>query len=217
MKFIKYIFIISTLVSFFACKKEQVKETETEVGHSRVTFFPTFDFKGDRYLSIVKGGTYTEAGVTAKEGDKDLQVSISGSVNTNTPGVYDLVYSATNKDNFSSSVTRTVAVLPEAENAGIDISGKYANVGSFVYVATITKLAPGFYLADNVWGGGSRAIIPSYIITTNGTDLTLPVNSLSGYGRVEGSGTLDAAGNLIYKVSLLDLGLSNSTRTWKKQ
>jgi hypothetical protein len=172
--------------------------------------------EGEQYLSIVKGGTFTDPGVTAKEGEADLQVSISGTVDANTVGVYNLVYSATNKDGFSSTVTRTVAVLPVAEQAGVDISGSYANVGAFTYTATIQKLAPGFYLADNIWGGGSAAIISAYIVTTDGVNWVLPVSSLTGYGRVQGTATINPAGDLTYVVSLLDLGVNNSTRKWKK-
>jgi hypothetical protein len=216
MKLIKYLVFLLLPTFMIGCGKEEVKETADEVGHSKVTNFPTFTMKGDQYLSVVKGGTYTEAGVTAKEGDKDLQITTTGTVNVNTVGVYDIVYSATNKDGFSGSVTRTVAVLPAAEQAGVDISGSYKNTGSFNYTAKISKLAPGFYLADNIWGGGSAAIIASYIITTNGTDLIIPLNTISPYGRVQGTGTLNSAGDLTYVVSLLDQGVNNSTRKWKK-
>ena len=217
MRIIKLFLSIAVLFSIVSCEKtEHINNTEDKIGISRVTRFPTFSMEGDRYISIVKGGTFTDPGATAKEGDADLPVTISGAVDASTVGVYDLVYSATNKDGFSSSVTRTIAVLPEAEQAGVDIAGSYANTGAFTYTATIQKLAPGFYIADNVWGGGSAAIIASYIITTDGVNWILPLNTLTGYGRVEGTATLNATGDLTYIVSLLDQGLSNSTRKWKK-
>jgi len=211
-----YIAILVTSFSFIGCEKtEEVNNTETEIGHSRVTFFPTFTMKGDPYMSIVKGGTYTEPGVTAKEGAADIPVVITGQVDASKPGVYDIVYTATNKDKFSSSVTRTVAVLPSAEQAGVDISGTYFYVATPTYTTSITKLSSGFYLAGNVWSTGS--VIPSYIITVDGKDLVLPLNSISAYGNVQGTGTLDDQGNLTYKVDLLDYGITGSTRKWKKQ
>ena len=214
MNSIKYIIALSLTLCFLGCEKtEEILNTEDKVGISRVTHFPVFTMSGDRYISIVKGGAFTDPGVTAKEGDKDLQVQQSGSVNTNAVGVYDITYSATNKDNFSASVTRTIAVLPGAEQQGVDISGKY-NYASGSYVATIQKLAAGFYVADNVWGPND---IPSYILTTDGVNLTLPLCSLSGYGPVQGSGTLDNAGNLTYTVDLLAYGITGVTRKWKKQ
>jgi hypothetical protein len=217
MKKLIHLFYLLIAVLFFACNKTDFHNTDDKVGISRVTHFPTFNISGNRYMSIVVGSTYTEPGVTATEGSADIPVTTSGTVDVNTVGVYDISYSATNKDGFSSAVTRTIAVIPSAEVAGTDISGKYANVGSFSYVATVQKLAPGFYISDNIWGGGSAAIIASYIITTDGINLILPINALSPYGHVEGTGTLDNTGNMILSVSLLDLGVSNSTKNWKKQ
>ena len=215
MKTFKYLIGLVTILFFMGCAKtEDFNNTEDRVGQSRVTFFPTFTMKGDRYASIVKGGTYTEPGVTAKEGDKDLQVKITGAVDVNTVGVYDIVYSATNKDNFSGSVTRTIAILPTAEQAGVDISGSYVYATNAAYTSLIQKLAPGFYLSNNVWGSSQ---IPSYIFTSDGATLTLPLNEISAYGEVRGTGTLDGAGNLTYKVDLLAFGIAGSTRKWKKQ
>lgn len=217
MRIIKLLLSFVVLFSFVSCEKtEEINNTEDKVGISRVTRFPVFDMAGERYISLVKGGTFTDPGVTAKEGETDLQVNVSGAVDVNTVGVYDLVYSATNKDGFSSTVTRTIAVLPEPEQAGVNIAGRYSNVGAFNYTATVQKLAPGFYLVDNIWGGGSAAIIAAYIITTDGVNWELPVSTLTGYGRVQGTATINAAGDLTYIVSLLDLGISNSTRKWKK-
>ena len=218
MRIIKLLLILAAIIPFASCEKtEKPDNTADRIGVSRVTYFPTFTMSGAQYISIVKGGTFTDPGVTAKEGTADLQITKTGAVDANAVGVYDIVYSATNKDGFSSSVTRTVAVLPAAEAAGVNISGKYANTGSFSYVATMQKLAPGFYLVDNVWGGSSAAIIPAYVLTVNGTDLVLPISTLSPYGRVRGTGTLNAAGDLTYSIDLMDLGVTGSTRKWKKQ
>lgn len=216
MKKIIPLIIIVVAFGFSSCKKDEIHNTDTKVGISEVTFYPTFEMAGDRYVSIVKGGSFTDPGATATEGGASLQITKTGDVNVNKVGVYDIVYSAVNKDGFPGSVTRTVAVLPSAENAGVDISGKYANVGSFNYTATVQKLAPGFYLSDNVWGGSSAAVIASYMITVDGTNIILPNNSLTGYGPVQGTGTLDNAGNLTLSVTLVNYGLT-STKKWKKQ
>jgi hypothetical protein len=216
MKKIFLFLIICGSVGFLSCNKEEINNTETKVGISDVTVYPTFTMKGEEFMSMVKGGTFTDPGVTATEGTTPLQVTTTGTVNTNTVGVYEIVYSATNKDGFSGSVTRTVAVLPSAENAGVDISGKYSNVGTFAYTATIQKLAPGFYVSDNIWGGGSAAVIASYLFTVDGTNIIIPKNSISPYGDVQGTGTLDNAGNLTLKVDLIDVGVTGSTRKWKK-
>jgi hypothetical protein len=214
MKAIKYLFILAASVTLFSCAKDEVKITDTQVGHSRITNFAVLTMEGDPYISIVTGGSFTDPGVTAKEGADDLQVQTTGTVDAATPGVYDITYSATNKDGFSASVTRTVAVLPEAEQAGVDISGSYVYATNAAYKASIKKLAPGFYISDNVWGPN---LIPSYILTSDGATLTLPLKALSGYGDVQGTGTLDGDGNLTLKVDLLAYGIAGSTRKWKKQ
>jgi hypothetical protein len=207
--------LLSGALLLASCKKDPVN-TEDKVGGSRVTHFPTFKLNGGAYESIVVGSTFTDAGATAKEGDTPLPVTTTGSVNAATVGIYTLTYSATNHDGFPATVTRTVAVLPAAEVAGVDISGRYQNIGSFAYTATMKKLAPGFYSSDNVWGGSSAAVIPAYLITTDGSTILLPESELSSYGRVNGTGTLDATGNLNLRVSLLDQGVNNSLRKWKK-
>jgi len=212
MKKIISVFLLA-LVVFTSCKKDEINNTEDKVGSSRVTRFPTFTMNGDRYESVVQGGTYADPGATAKEGEAELQVQTQGQVNTSQVGVYDIVYSAVNKDGFTGTVTRTVAVLPAAEQEGVNIAGNYKYATSAV-VSTIEKLAPGFYLANNIWGPNN---IPSYIITTDGRNLVLPLNALSGYGSVQGTGTLDASGNLAYTVDLLAYGITGSTRRWVKQ
>jgi hypothetical protein len=169
----------------------------------------------------VVGGSYTEAGVSATENGATLPVKISGSVDATKVGVYDITYSATNSDNFDGSVTRTIAVLPAAETPGTNIAGNYKNVGGNAttanFINSVTKLAPGFYRASNVWGGTSAAVIPAYIFSLDGTTVTLPLSTLSAYGRVQGTGTLSASGLLELSVSLLDQGLANSPKKWQRQ
>jgi hypothetical protein len=215
-KVLNIIGLVALCVIVFSCKKDNsFNYPEGTVGISKITNYPTFTMTGDAFASIVKGGTFTDPGVTAKEGSTDLKVTVSGQVNSAVPGVYDLVYSAVNKDGFSGTVTRTVAVLPSAEVAGVDVSGKYANVGAFTYTAVWTRLAPGFYRTDNIWGGASKAVIASYIFCVDGTNLIVPVNSLSAYGRVQGVGTL-TAGLAAFKLDLVDQGVTGSSKNWKK-
>lgn len=200
------------ILIFFAlvlasCTKEESENLSTE------TEFALFTMKGNKFTSVVKGSAYTEAGVTAKEGDKELEVKISGAVDVNNVGVYDIVYSAVNQDGFPGSVTRTVAVLPGPEQSNVDISGTYNYVAT-PGTSTITKLAPGLYQTSTVWNPTTP--VSAYIITVDGRNWVLPLSSISPYGRVQGTGTLDDSGTLTYVVSLLDQGISNARRIWKK-
>ncbi|CAM3534111.1 DUF5011 domain-containing protein [Pontibacter korlensis] len=202
-----FITVLLSLASIFLLGCEKDDET---ANISFVTTYPEFEMTGDRYMSVVQGETYNEPGVIATEGGQEIPVTTSGEVDTSTPGVYDITYSATNSDNFSGSVTRTVAVLPEPEQEGVNISGSYVRSG---VTATVTKLAPGFYRMSNVWG---PSLIPSYLITTNGTDITLPGSALSGFGPVEGTGTLDG-GVLVLLVTLPNYGIVDNRRQWERQ
>jgi hypothetical protein len=213
MKKINYLILFLLLLSpvFMACERDMESE-----GISRVTNFPTFNMAGDQYMSIVVGGTYTEEGVTATENGASLPVTTTGSVDTSKPGFYDITYSATNSDGFPASITRTIAIIPVAEAPVVDLSGTYKNVGAANLTAKITKLAPAFYMTTNVWGGGSLAVIPAYFISTNGTSISLPVSTLSPYGRVSGSGTY-TAGLIEWTIALPDAGAAPTLKKWQKQ
>lgn len=203
----KYIWgLVATIVALQGCEK-----LDSE-GVSFETQFVDIELNGDAYMSVVVGGEFVDEGAVAKEGEEEKEVTVSGNVNVNAVGVYELKYSAVNKDGYPGSATRTVAVIPTAEEAGVNIAGNYRyNGGS--QIAEITKYAPGFYYMNNIWGPND---IPCYILTSDGKDLLLPLTNTL-YGRVRGSGTL--TGNaLALTVSLLDQGgLIDVPRNWTKQ
>lgn len=76
------------------------------------TTAPVITLNGAASLVLECSDTYTEAGATATDGcDGDLEVTILGTVDTATPGVYPLVYRATDSHgNAAEDVTRTVTV-----------------------------------------------------------------------------------------------------------
>ena len=104
-------------VLFVACNKDEIHNTEDQVGISRVTHFAVLQMSGPAYMSIVKGSTFTDPGVKAYEGSNEIPVTITGSVNTDETGLYVLTYSATNKDGFPATATRTVVVIAGQRNA----------------------------------------------------------------------------------------------------
>lgn len=198
-----------------SCKKDLI-DNDHQVGSSKITYYADVTVKGNQYESVVKGTPYTDEGATATEQGKDIPVKSTGTVDVNTPGIYTITYTAINSDGYSASQTRTVAVLPEAEKPGTDLSGKYGNVGSFNYTAEVDKLAPGFYYTDNCWGGSSAAVISAYFICTNGTDIILPLQK-TAYGGLQGEGTITAGGLITWKVTLLDQGPFTSTKQWQRK
>jgi hypothetical protein len=160
----------------------------------------------------VRGSTFTDPGATATSQGQNINVTTTGTVNTNQVGLYTLTYTAVNADNFPASATRTVAVLPSAEIPGTDISGSYYYVPTGANNSIVTKVAPGFYTTTNVWSNAT--VIPAMFITVDGINITIP-NQSTAFGPMSGTGTL-VAGALNYVVSLPSQGISNSTRRWHK-
>jgi hypothetical protein len=75
---------------------------------------PVVTLLGDAAVQIVQGGTWVETGATAQDdinGDLSSQISIEGTVDSNTPGVYTLTYSATDVAGNTGSASRVVNVL----------------------------------------------------------------------------------------------------------
>jgi hypothetical protein len=216
MRIIKSLSLLVLVFSVFGCEKtETFDNTEDKVGISHVTRFPVFDMKGEEYVVILKGGTYTEPGVKAHEGAAEIPVTTTGSVNTNVAGVYVLNYSAVNKDGFAANVSRTVIVTPGPEIPGTDLSGKYDYVGSSTFTATVTKLGDGAYRTDNAWSG--LTVIPMIFFSQNGQTITVP-DQTTGFGAANGTGTYSTSTNrLVFVLNLPDAGVSNSTRTWQRQ
>ncbi|MER2996021.1 DUF5011 domain-containing protein [Pontibacter populi] len=203
--------IIATVTSILLAFTMVACEKDDETANiSRVTTYAEFDMSGDQFVSLVQGETFTDPGVTALEGETELDVTATGTVDTSTPGVYVITYSAVNSDNFPGTITRTVAVLPEPEQEGVNIAGTYVRNG---VTSTVTKLAPGFYLMSNIYGS---PLIAAYIITTNGTDLSLPEATLSPYGPLFGTGTLNN-GVMRLVFSLPVQGIANRERIWERQ
>lgn len=76
------------------------------------TTAPVIVLIGDSPLTLNQGDSYSEPGATATDNiDGSLPVSISGSVNTATPGDYTITYSATDSANNTSTITRTVTIV----------------------------------------------------------------------------------------------------------
>jgi len=143
-KGLKLIMIALTLFAAFSCED---KVTE---GISSITYYPVITLKGDQWNQVKVGGTFTDPGATAKEGETDIEVKATGTVDTKTPGVYVIEYTAVNKDGYSSVEYRYVGVISATATA--DISGSYKrNAGAFG-VSKVTKVSGNLYTADNVGG-----------------------------------------------------------------
>ena len=145
MKIYKYSLLLVSFLLFFSCDKE------TE-GLSRITEYATFEMEGDDFMYVLVNSTFTEPGVSAFEGETELQIETRGSVNTAVPEVYVLQYSAKNSDGFAASVQRIVAVVPTIPTE--DLSGQY----QLVHDTRTNKInisknegVVGYYHASDSW------------------------------------------------------------------
>jgi hypothetical protein len=208
--------ILFISMAIFSCKKEDFDYKEGYVGVSKVTNYATFTMTGDKYVVVPKGGTYTEPGVKAKEGDKDLQVQTAGSVNTSAAGVYNLSYSAVNADGFSASTSRTVIVSDiGADAAAADLSGTYARTSNG-QVATWTKIAPGVYTVLNP-GGASGTNVTVVVFHTSANAIDFPQQVASDGGSFSGSDETYNAATKTYSWRVLNSGYGTGVRTFVKQ
>ena len=216
-RYIKLTTAIVLAIIVTACKKNDFSYPEGYVGSSKITTYATFTVNGDTYMFVPTGGTYTEPGVTAKEGDADLQVTTTGTVNTNAPGVYTLTYSAVNKDGFPASVRRTVVVATIAPDAAAqDLSGNYARTSNGS-VSTWTKIAPGVYTVFNPGGApGTNLTLVAINPTANELFVPLQTGSDGSQYDVEGE-TLQLGPPARYSWVIINPGYGTAERTFVKQ
>ena len=214
MKYKIILFFLLAMTVFSSCNKHDIRQDDQYVGISKITYYVVLTLKGESIASVVQGDSYTDPGATATSNGADVTYTTDGTVDTNTPGLYVITYSAVNADGFASSISRTVVVIPAHENAGVDISGSYDYIGSSTFTSTIAKVAEGVYTTDNVWSGGT--VIPAILVCLDGTNITIPTQA-TAYGVMDGSGLLNATGKLVYTVSIPSQGIIESHRNWQKQ
>jgi hypothetical protein len=127
MKELKYILLAIFPVLLLAGCAE-------EMPNSTLNTYPTFIFEGDDVIELEPGEEYVEPGVTALEGDQELEVTTtvasrfrgySGSTVGSDPDTYFVIYSAETSKGFSNTASRTVIVPPEAGDLVTSISGRY--------------------------------------------------------------------------------------------
>jgi len=215
MKIVANFLVILFVAGLFSScdKEEEIINTPTEVGHSRVTYFVDLTLTGDPIVSIPVGGSFTDPGAVATENGQPVDVTVDGQIDNSQVGLYTVNYTAINKDGFPKSVSRLVFVTPGPEVAGTDLSGSYSLVGASL-ISTVTKVAPGVYQMDNL--NHPLTPISWYLISSNGLDITFPVQA-TPYGDLDGSGTYDpATKKAVWTINIPSQAYTR-TRTFIKQ
>jgi hypothetical protein len=214
-KLIQFCSLLTVL--FGACNKDEIHNTDDQVGISRVTHFAVLTLNGDRYVTIEEGGTFTDPGIVATEGGADIPYTTEGSVNTGEVGVYDITYTAVNKDGFPASLTRTVVVYStDASAASNDLSGTYLRPATGVE-STWTKIAPGVYSVFNP-GGAAGTNVTVIVFNQTGFNIHMPEQTI-------GDGTIMTSAQEVYSPGppatytwqILNPGYGTGLRTFNKQ
>ena len=155
-------------VTYTATDASLNSRSVARVVHVVDTTAPTIALVGSDTVSTHKGAAYVDAGVTTSDAcSGSVTVNTTGSVDTNTVGVYTLTFTASDSaDNTSAPVTRTVSVI----DSGFTITSQPASATN-AYSTTAT-----FSVGVDFPAG------LSYQWAKNGT-------SLSDAGTVAGSAT----------------------------
>ena len=86
---------------------------------------PLITLNGQSSMTIILGGTYTETGATAMDnldGDLTNNITISGIVDTSSPGTYTVIYSVSDASSNTTAVARTVIVNQGNSVSSFDIN-----------------------------------------------------------------------------------------------
>jgi hypothetical protein len=217
MNFNKNILVsaLMLLSSFFLLSCEKEDETEHI---SKVTTYAVVKLKGEEWVALPQGGTYTDAGAEATIGEKPVEITTTytpSAPNPDVPGVYVITYTATNEDGFSASVTRKVGVISPA-TAAMDLSGSYKRNAGAEGISTVTKLAPGLYQTDNVGGvaeGGPATTVKFFHY--EGDKLYGPPQNVQGSTFSVVDGTVKPG--VSYSWVVINSGYGDAMRTFVKQ
>jgi hypothetical protein len=217
---IVYVLALSGALLFAAssCRKE------TTAGVSKVVTvsYPKITLNGDPAISIPVGGSVADPGAKVFDDVTNTTTDImasSNNINANTPGLYFLIYTATNANGFESSVVRPVAVTDISPS--VDMTGTYARTSNGIE-AHVTKVGTGLFLNDNVGGvpPPSPAVLPVYMVLVNDSTLLVPEQPVpNNYGTLSAK---DATVSLVpgdssYSYIVLNPGFGTARRTFVKQ
>ncbi|WP_423147515.1 immunoglobulin-like domain-containing protein [Rubrolithibacter danxiaensis] len=208
---IAVLFLLS--MSIFSCKKDDFNYPEGYVGESKITVYPELTLNGDQLTIINQGTTYTDEGVVAKIGEQEVEYASSGTVDSSTPGVYVINYSAKNEDGFSASSYRTVVVMSTAGDINShDFSGTYDRDG-FPQTSTWTKTANGVYTVQNP-GGAAGVTVTA--VNFEGNKIVVPQQECEAGTMSSSIGTYDlAAGKYVW--AIVNAGYGGQDRTFIKK
>lgn len=159
-------------------------ESDDTANVSIVTTYPVITIEGDAIYVTPEGTPYTDPGASAKVGEDPVELNVAGDVDVEAPGVYPILYSATNSDGFSRAAARQVVVFDPATDA-TDLSGDYIRAATGV-IATVIKIGPSTYHINDA-GGLGESFLDVIFVHVEGDDLVIPLQTAPSSGIVVAS------------------------------
>jgi hypothetical protein len=210
--------LVALVAGFVSCNKDEIHNTDSKVGISDVTVYPTVTLNGSQYMAVPLNGTFTDPGVVAKEGATTITSTTTGTVNTSATGVYQLTYTAVNKDGFPASANRWVAVYSTDPSAAAnDFSGTYLRASTGVN-SFWTKLAPGVYRVDNPGGAASGSSLSLIVFNPTGLEIHAPSQKTNdGNTSSTSNETYTPGSPAKYSWVFNNPGYGTASRTFTKQ
>ena len=206
-------------------------------GLSRITYYPTIELEGGNYVVWDKGTAWEEPGYTSTLNGEDVtgEVTVSGTPDINTSGIYKLVYTTKkNEDGFDASASRTVVVLdPNSAIEGFYLTqpdsyrvreGAEVPYGN-AYEILIIDNGDGTVYVDDILGGwycqragyGTNYALAGTLAIADDGSVSCLESYIPGWGdsHDDFTGTFDAA-NGTFQVDCIYAGM-NFVQTWVKE
>ncbi len=216
-----FLFTFSVLLFLiYSCNKETIVDTPTQVGISKVAYYPSISINGPKFIAVTEGAGYTDPGATAMLNGDTITYTTSMTIDASTTsGVYTINYTATSPDG-SNSDQRIVVVVPASVVAdpvvgANDYSGVYLRAATGV-TSTWTKIYTGVYTVENP--GGSSGVGLLVVATNYSTNnIQIPTQNSPYFGGVVSSSaaTYDPPGT--YTWVYFAPGYGTGPRTFVKQ
>lgn len=162
MKYIsKIISVVILVLLFTGCEYFKAPDETLNIQTGEIKF-PAIALNGEQLVTFEAGtDIYEELGAVASLGADDISedIVVTGTVDSNTPGVYPISYLVTTINSLgqpgNASVNRFVLVTSE-DLTDVDLSGQYQGSGFGNQIATVTKLSTGWYHIDKILASGNN-------------------------------------------------------------
>ena len=151
-----------------------------------ITSFPIMELNGSPHMNVGIGETFTDPGVTVTVDGADVPYTTVGTVNTTAPGLYTIVYSATDlSGNWSQEISRQVYVCDDQYIGFFALQPGGTNVANRTGVMYISKVSAEKYRASNIWW--QAALVPVNFEHIGGGIFNTSTGNTSNYGNFDGT------------------------------